>query len=41
MTCLDRIIVQVPESSTTEDTKNTEKPVSSGDSNEPSSDNAP
>ncbi|KOC69935.1 hypothetical protein WH47_08196 [Habropoda laboriosa] len=32
---------QVPESSTTEDAKNTEEPVSSGDSNESSSNNAP
>lgn len=37
----NHIIVQVPESPTTEDTKNIEKPVSSGDSNEPSSDNTP
>ncbi|XP_031772763.1 227 kDa spindle- and centromere-associated protein isoform X2 [Apis florea] len=40
-TTLSDLPRQVPESSTTEDTKNTEKPVSSGDSNEPSSDNAP
>ncbi|CAK9830074.1 hypothetical protein ANTRET_LOCUS7312 [Anthophora retusa] len=32
---------QVPESTTTEDTKNTEEPVPSGDSNESSSNNAP
>lgn len=40
-TTLSDLPRQVPESSTTEDTKNTEKPVSSSDSNEPSSDNAP